>query len=93
MYFGVGTWEIKSFGIERHVDCLIVTCVLEDLVAFMLSVFLFLEDGAETSPSETSVAHFLTILKMEAASSPEVSVFTSLQGVTSNKSKSSLFLL
>ena len=95
-YVSISVWgygRYKSFGVERHVDCLIVTRVLEDLVAFVLRVFLFLEDGAETSPSQTSVAHVLTILKMEAASSTEVSGFTSLQGVTSNKSEYSLFLL
>lgn len=72
---------------------LIVTLVLEDLVAFILRVFLFLEDGAEPTLSETSVADVWTILSMEAVSSPEVSVFTSLQDVTSNKSEYSLFLL
>jgi len=43
--------DIQSFEIDCHVVCLIVTFVLEDLVAFILRVFLFLEDGAETSPS------------------------------------------
>jgi hypothetical protein len=64
-----------------------------ELVAFILGVFLLLDDGAETSPLETSVAHVWTIVKMEAASSPEVSVFTNPQGLTSNKTESLLFLL
>lgn len=92
-YFGMGTWEIQISRDRTPCRMFNSWLCFGGACCFHFEGIPLVGRWKRNLPLETSVARVLTIVNMEAASSPEVSVFNNPQGVTSNKTGSSLFLL